>query len=79
MDEPRFKVDVWFGHVEMQSRRKWLSPTRMTYEGRSLWFDQHGALTKVGEWSQCGPVLDFDPPKPKGPIRRFLDAIGATA
>lgn len=65
MEEPRFKLDVLFGHVALDTR--WREQDgRLIGQSRKRTFDASGRLIETTEWTDTGCTVHFgDPVKPR--------------
>ena len=65
MDE--FKIDIWYGTVELQQRPV-VEARGFGYESRSVWRDRAGWVQKTSDWAPPLCWLRFDEPaKPHRP------------
>jgi hypothetical protein len=64
----KFKIDVWYGTVELQERLVFDDAKGFGYESRSVWRDRSGEVKKTSEWSPPLCWLRFnEPQKPRRP------------
>ena len=65
MDGNNVRLDVFFGHVKLDSRMR-REGDRLIGEGRSMHYDMHGKLVKDSGWQPTGCVAylnGYEPPR----------------
>ena len=54
-----FKLEMFMGHAELETRMRPEGPNRIIGEGRSRYYNQHGQLTEDTGWQPTGVVMTF--------------------